>query len=645
MRRSIGIVFAAGMALLVVYAAFVPRRSPRAPATRPDVIVILIDTLRADHMGVYGYGRDTTPNLDRFARESVVFRRAVSQTSWTKPSIPSLFTALYPSRHGVFEGSSRDTEGHITSDVLPDSLETLAEAFREHGYETVAFVHNAQLRGFLGFAQGFDLYRDRAGDADQINGAFLRWLDGRGEGPFYAYLHYLDVHWPYRPPAPFDTLFGAGESTIDFATDDWKALREDINDGKIRPGESDVRAMVALYDGELRFLDDRLGRLFDDLRRRGLYDDAMIVVTSDHGEEFLEHGKIGHGQSLHRELLWIPLMIRFPGGRWGGREIEETVELLDVFPTIADHLGWGPLPGVDGRSLIPGIAGKSSADGHEAYAYSELYHRGSYQRALTAGDAALIETYTGNFRRVTRPSILDDFHVGDRVEIDGRPAADHVFLAEQVAMDDNQADDDHEIEGPISGVDAVAGTFRLMGFRVRPLPDVEVRDPDGLAGGRGLAGLRDGMKVKLNGRVRAGDLFEADRIRVRSMTGRRFKLEGPIEAIEPAGSDSVRIVLMGLSVFAPLGGQTASPREAAAGAGEDGTARPESVELYRIDAGGREVVDPGDDATAELRRTLQGALRDGRFPSLAHGLPAPRGPVRALDEQTIEELRAIGYVQ
>ena len=215
------------VSLLVAGGAFIGfRNALTGRSARPNVIIILVDALRADHVGVYGYTRDTTPNLDRFSQDAVIFSRAISQTSWTKPSIPSLFTSLYPTHHGVLEGSSKDTKGHITSDILQDSLVTIAETFREHDYKTVAFVQNAQLRGFLGFAQGFDLYDDRAGDADKINKSFESWLDqGHGE-PFLAYLHYLDVHWPYQPPAPYDTIFGTYPADIDFNTDDCKVLRD-----------------------------------------------------------------------------------------------------------------------------------------------------------------------------------------------------------------------------------------------------------------------------------------------------------------------------------------------------------------------------------------------------------------------------------
>ena len=603
-----------------------------------NVIVILIDALRADQLGCYGYHRETTPNLDRFSKEAVTFKRATSQTSWTKPSIPSLFTSLYPSRHGVLEGSSKDTKGHITSDILADSLLTLAEAFRGHGYSTVAFVHNAQLRGFLGFAQGFDLYQDRAGDAEHINVEFENWLDQRTGGSFFAYLHYLDVHWPYQPPAPYDPMFGTYSSGIDFNTDEWKALRKDINNGRVNLSDEDLGKMVALYDGELRYLDDQLGSLFSDLRRRGLYTNSLVIVTADHGEEFLEHDKIGHGQSLYRELLWIPLMIKFPGGKWHGREVEDMAGLIDVLPTLADYLGWEPPADTDGRSLMPVLTGRNDREDSTPYTYSELYHKGSYQRSLTGDRYELIETYSGTFRNSTKPSLLKDFHVGDRVNVEGVPGREHTFLAKRIALNDNQSDRDHELEGPISSIEPGGETFTLMGFRVVPDPKVVVKTSDGES--RRLAELREGMKVKLNGHVRPGYIFKANRVKVKGLVGRRFKLEGLIEDIEEGANDSVLVSMMGLRVV--IQGETGNAPVNTEGSG----GKPISlvdVELFDIRK------DPWEkrnlaDSLPDLTQRLRSLMREG-YPFLAKETPLHSTGVRELDKETVEELKAIGYVQ
>src|SRR5437867_3877425 len=171
-------------------------------AAQPSVLLVLVDALRPDHLGCYGYGRPTSPVLDELASRSVLFENARAVSSWTKPSIPSLFTSLYPSQHGVFEGSAGGDGSAPESDVLPAEAKTLAEALKERGYATAAFVHNAQLRRQFGFDQGFDLYEETSKDAPAMVHRMLDWLrDGRGErrqgGPFFVYLHLLDVHWPY----------------------------------------------------------------------------------------------------------------------------------------------------------------------------------------------------------------------------------------------------------------------------------------------------------------------------------------------------------------------------------------------------------------------------------------------------------------
>lgn len=604
-----------------------------------NVLIILIDALRADHLGCYGYERETSPHIDELSKSSVVFNQAISPSSWTKPSIPSLFTSLYPSRHGVFEGSSKDTEGHITSDILQDTLITMAEVFRDNGYSTVAFIHNAQLRGFLGFSQGFDLYNDRAGDAEEINTSFLSWLETRPEVPFFAYLHYLDVHFPYQPPSPYDTIFGNYKSDIDFYSKEWKILRRRINDGEIELADEDLERMISLYDGELRYLDDQLGILLEELKARNLYDNTLLLVTADHGEEFLEHGKIGHGQSLYNELLHIPLIMKFPADSWRGSRIDRPVELVDLLPTLTDYLGWNPPIPSSGRSLLPFITGKETQDPETLHTYSELYHRGTYMRSIMKGRYKLIETYSANFRRTGPPSFLTNIHVGNRVEIEGELTGDHSFSATKIGIDDNQEDNDDEIEGIIEKIVDGGRGFTLMSLNIIPLPTVRVR---GLSGeSLSLENLEEGMCVKLNGHVKGSDEMEVNRIDLKEPKGRKYTLEGVIEDMTEAGKDTTVISMMNLQITVVHGINVDG----------DGVPVTDTIpepalkvtELYDLES------DPGErnNLSESLHQECQElkSLLSEEFPSVSALAGVIKPEAQDLDEETVDELRAIGYVE
>lgn len=332
--------------------------SPR----HPNVLVILIDALRADHLGAYGHDRDTSPELDAFAREAVVFEQAISQSTFTKASIASLFTGRAPYEHGVYWGDRRAAGGGLTSDALADRETTLAEALRTRDYLTAAWVQNSHLAPRMGFAQGFVDYRDQQGDAESIDRRFLSWLASPARlERFFVYLHYIDLHDPYRPEPPWESMFGgpgveAAYEGIDL--DEWGAWLEGVRTGRIEVSEERVEAFRALYDGQIRFLDGRVGGVFEALRERGLYDDSVIVVTSDHGDAFMEHGFVSHSAAPYDELARVPLMIRLPGGREGGRRVATQVRLIDVAPTLLE-LSQAPRPDrMSGCSLVPLMEGR-----------------------------------------------------------------------------------------------------------------------------------------------------------------------------------------------------------------------------------------------------------------------------------------------
>ncbi len=381
-------------AAAVVFAG--PPRMAGARPSAPDVLIILIDALRADHVGVYGHERETTPAIDALADDGVVFRQAISQSTFTKTSISSLFTGRYPYQHGVYWGSrTADPEfpGAVTSDVLPDKERTLAEMLSHRGLFTAAWVHNSHLRKFMGFGQGFDLFRDQAGDAARITRLATDWFGGPGRRyRTFAYIHYIDVHDPYRPQPPYDTQFGRYDDPyagIDLA--DWGEHLEAIREGKESVSPERLEAMKMAYDGQIRSVDDQIGRLLDTLRRTGRYDGSMIVVTADHGDGFMEHGFIAHSTTPYDELVRVPLIVKLPRsfdqGRHAGTEVTEQVRLIDLVPTILD-LVHSPVPDdVSGCSLLPLIdeAGVAGTVGESRLA----------SRQAASGDAAGGDAGTG----------------------------------------------------------------------------------------------------------------------------------------------------------------------------------------------------------------------------------------------------------
>jgi len=379
-----------GLVACLMTSALLVLGCARPPTDRPNIIIVLVDALRPDHLGCYGYRLPTSPAIDAFSTEGVVFTEAVSVADWTKPAVPSLLTSLYPSQHGVFEGSASDTEGKVTSDILGESLVTLGEMLQGAGYATAAFVMNAQLKGFLGFQQGFELFAEDLGEASQIIARFLAWLDDRpGDRPFFVYLHFLDVHWPYTPPPPYDTMFGDYTSQLDLAAHDPKALRQRINDGELTLAATDVLHLASQYDGEIRAFDDQFAELYATLKRRHLLEHTWIVLTADHGEEFYEHGKIGHGNSLYEELLRVPLVIRGPSATPGAR-VSTPVSLIDIVPTALDVAGLPLAPSLMGRSLRRGLEG-GALDRRPTFAESR--HKYDYARAIRTSGFKYIESF------------------------------------------------------------------------------------------------------------------------------------------------------------------------------------------------------------------------------------------------------------
>jgi arylsulfatase A-like enzyme len=369
-----------------------------SPPRSPDIIVIVGDTLRADRLGSYGGARALTPFMDSIAARATLFRNAYATSSWTNPSVASVFTSRYPSQHGVISFDS----------VLAESEVTLAEALREAGYATAFFSPNGVLREDWGYGQGFTEFAEFAIPgieqqpdhlrlpyrADYTNRHALAWLDslkasGAQRPPVFLYLQYMEPHSPYAPLKGALERILAGRPPPDL--DEVNRFAFVGND--VAVDDRVLRALQDVYDAEVLSLDTELRRLFKGLGARGLLENAIVVVTSDHGEEFKEHGLIGHEKTLFGEVTRVPLLIALPG-KDQPAEVTDTVSLVDLAPTLLSLIGRPIPPSFEGRSLLS-RSGEASPPG---LAYSELivpetggWRRfGPHQRSLVIGGHKLI---------------------------------------------------------------------------------------------------------------------------------------------------------------------------------------------------------------------------------------------------------------
>jgi len=330
----------------------------RTGARARRVILISIDTLRADHLGCYGYPKDTTPHIDALAADGALFTDAYAPSSWTLPSHVSLLTSLSCFRHGV----------NLETDRMEEARTTLADALHADGFLCAAVHGGGFLSPLYGFSKGFDIYR-RAEDslwtsdaAGQVAAAAVDWIETNKERDFFLFVHTYQPHDPYIPPAPYDTKFQDAPTSLKMVN-----LGGHLGGPRaiFKPlSEAERRAVVGLYDGEVGYTDAALvGALTAKLKALGIYDDALIVLVSDHGEEFFEHGNWLHGHSLYDESLKVPLIIKFPGSKYRGKRIGSFVRLIDVMPTImeafditADGLD------LDGRGLLDVLRRREKKD-------------------------------------------------------------------------------------------------------------------------------------------------------------------------------------------------------------------------------------------------------------------------------------------
>jgi len=343
-----------------------PVRAPRG------VILIQADTLRRDHLDAYGYSRPTAPAIARLAKEGELFRNYTVQATWTKVSTPTLMTSLYPMSHGVTD----------FTDHLPAAAHTLAESYRDAGYATISFASVLFTGQFTNLHQGFEELHEDGSFSEPGSSKTAReyvdrlsdWLERHRESRFFAFLHVFDPHDPFEPRRPYDALW-ADPSKKEEHQRDLDAVRKVIKEPLLRMFGMPSRAELVeaglnaeafahhdrdWYDGSIRGMDTEIGRLMQTLESLGLARDTLVVFLSDHGEEFLEHGRMFHGQSVYGELTQVPLVMHWPAGLSGARTIDNVVQTIDVMPTLLELSGIRPPDGLQGHSLVPllGVAGR-----------------------------------------------------------------------------------------------------------------------------------------------------------------------------------------------------------------------------------------------------------------------------------------------
>ena len=314
--------------------------APIAPGPPPDnpqqnIILIIIDTLRADHLSCYGYHRNTSPGIDSLASEGTIWLNAQAQAPWTQPAHATIWTGLSVRAHRTLNPVAvTNDSGQMVKLIyeLDRDLPTISTLLNDAGFSTMGLANFIILSPTYGFAEGFDSYsfrRDGQGVAGASVDSVIAWLGDNGDQRFYCMLHLYDVHSPYSPPPPYNTAFQDDPELTWF---DWELEDEQVLNS------DEVQKAIDLYDGEIAYVDHHLNRLFRWIRANGLEDETLVVVMADHGEEFMEHGWVLHGTSMYQEVLHVPLIMSGPGIRRGMAD-STWVAQFDVLPTLISWAG------------------------------------------------------------------------------------------------------------------------------------------------------------------------------------------------------------------------------------------------------------------------------------------------------------------
>jgi arylsulfatase A-like enzyme len=418
--RGLGSAKAAGAALVLLAgvnagaAALASHEARTLPRTSPNILLITIDALRADHLGAYGYARPTSPNIDRLASEGVRFQRAVSQWPLTSPSFASMMSSTYGHTNGLIR---------TTAQRMPDRSLMLAELLKAGGYDTWATIGNVNLARAFNFDQGFDIYRELWQEKEDrrtelTTRSALDLMDRTPDGhPFFLWLHYFDPHARYQPPKPFDGMF-VNDAHFDAR---WRVpllsqKRWDIGgiSSNVNLGREDrVAYYVAQYDAEIRSVDSQVGILMKALKDRGLDGKTLVVVTADHGESLGDHNYFfEHGRFPYDDCVHVPLVFRGPGVARAG-VVTSPVELIDLAPTLVDLAGLPPNREAEGKSLRRLLAGERARGAGWEYAFTESGFAQAYQRSITSERYKLVYVPDAGDRRVMQGKELELYDLAE----------------------------------------------------------------------------------------------------------------------------------------------------------------------------------------------------------------------------------------
>ena len=387
--------------------------SPSAlAAPSPNVIVIVVDAMRADRLGPYGASRDITPNLNRFASRSVVFEHVVTQSAWTVPAVTSLFTSLDPLTHRVLRYNPSQ---RLEMDQLAESEDTLAEMFKSAGYQTVALKKTVVVDTNRGLNQGFDVNRIIEGQmaegtsAQELTNAATAWLGAERDPsrPFFMYLHYMDPHSSYRAPEPWYSKYKEGYSGL--LTGDHMEIERRFVKNKEKASSADVAYLKGVYDSEIEYWDSQFGRFMQQLVVSGIDANTIVAVVADHGEAFGEHGQWFHGD-VWQENVQIPWILKVPGVAPGRRA--DWSQIIDIAPTLADLAGVARGQRWQGRSHAANIVDiKAPPPGGSVYT-----EYGNYRALISADGMKLVLGY-GNAKLYNLPS--DPLEANDLAPVRG----------------------------------------------------------------------------------------------------------------------------------------------------------------------------------------------------------------------------------
>ena len=388
--RNIGLIIIFVLAIIAIiffisFPALTGNITMKIPEKGYNVILITIDTLRPDHLGCYGYSRETSPNIDRLAEDSFLFENAYSAASWTRSALASLLTSKLPTEHGILSESRKQT--------LSPGFYTIQEYFNDMGYSTAAFYTNVHLN--LGLVQNFSYTHYESNEpAASIYDRVIRWI-GSTRNNFFVYIHHNDPHDPYKYHEGFsiypkDSQYRRLQPFFPTRVDG-NGVGCEEREGIVKLNETQLSEMEANYDGEIEYLDYHFGRLLDYLQASRLSENTIVIVSADHGEEFLDHGGYWHGCTLYDELIKVPLIFHIPGQT--GSRIGQRVSTMDIFPTLVEMVeGNSTEYGFSGSSLVPIIHGIPEGEGP---LYSATAFRGPKKYSIIIGDYKLITQANG----------------------------------------------------------------------------------------------------------------------------------------------------------------------------------------------------------------------------------------------------------